>query len=237
MRITKLHLFTALGLVVWIVLAWMIGTWLKLTGTDLWLLRGGLIFIGIVGAVGFLWLRSKEEGGAPVSGQGSSEVDAAFRDADARLQSPALHAEAKVASLSCLLIIGDERSAKTSIAIHSGLEPELVAGQVFRDRDVIPTRGVNIWYARKNVLVEAGGSLLADEANRGRLIRRLIPARLGSMFGRSAQAPRAVLLCVDCESLLKAGGAEASASASRQFNAWLTDLSHRLGARLPVYVL
>jgi type VI secretion system protein ImpL len=164
-------------------------------------------------------------------------VDAAFREADARLQSPALHADAKVSNLSCLLIIGDERSAKTSIAIHSGLEPELVAGQVFRDRDIIPTRGVNIWYARKSVLVEAGGSLLADEANRGRLIRRLIPARLGSMFGRSAQAPRAVLLCVDCESLLQAGGAEASASASRKFNAWLTDLSHRLGARLPVYVL
>ena len=135
------------------------------------------------------------------------------------------------------MIVGDERSAKTSIAVHSGLEPELVAGQVFRDRDIIPTRGVNIWYARKNVLVEAGGPLLSDDANRGRLIRRLIPARFGSMFGRSAQAPRAVLLCVDCESLLKAGGAEASAVASRQFNSWLTDLSHRLGARLPVYVL
>ena len=64
MRITKLHLFTALALVVWIVLAWLIGTWLKLTGLDLWLLRGGLILIGVVGAVGFLWLRHKEEGGA-----------------------------------------------------------------------------------------------------------------------------------------------------------------------------
>jgi type VI secretion system protein ImpL len=237
MRITKLHLFTALGLLVWIVLAWLMGTWLKLAGTDLWLLRGALILIGVVGAVGFLWLRHREEGGAPASGQGSSEVDGAFREADARLQSPALRAEGKVSHLSCLLIVGDERSAKTSIAVHSGLEPELVAGQVFRDRDIIPTRGVNIWYARKNVLVEAGGQLLSDEANRGRLIRRLIPARLGSMFGRSAQAPRAVLLCVDCESLLKSGGAEASAVASRQFNAWLTDLSHRLGARLPVYVL
>jgi len=237
MRITKVHLFTALALLVWIVLAWMIGTWLKLTGLDLWLLRGGLILIGVVGAVGFLWLRNKEEGGAPASGPGSSEVDGAFREADARLQSPALHADAKVSHLPCLLIVGDERSAKTSIAVHSGLEPELVAGQVFRDRDIIPTRGVNVWYARKSVMVEAGGTLLADEANRGRLIRRLIPARLGSMFGRSAQAPRAVLLCVDCESLLKSGGAEASAVASRQFNAWLTDLSHRLGARLPVYVL
>lgn len=237
MRITKVHLFTFLALLVWVVLAWLIGTWLKLTGTDLWLLRGGLILIGVVGAVGFLWLRNKEEGGGSASGPGSSEVDGAFREADARLQSPALHAEAKVSHLSCLLIVGTEGSAKTSIAVHSGLEPELVAGQVFRDRDIIPTRGVNIWYARKNVLVEAGGPLLSDDANRGRLIRRLIPARFGSMFGRSAQAPRAVLLCVDCESLLKAGGAEASAVASRQFNSWLTDLSHRLGARLPVYVL
>jgi len=237
MRITKVHLFTVLALLVWIVLAWMIGTWLKLTGMDLWLLRGGLILIGIVGAVGFLWLRRAEQGGATASGSGSGEVDGAFREADTRLQSPALHAEAKVSHLSCLLIVGEERSAKTSIAVHSGLEPELVAGQVFRDRDIIPTRGVNIWYARKSVLVEAGGPLLSDEVNRGRLIRRLIPARFGSMFGRSAQAPRAVLLCVDCESLLKSGGAEASAVASRQFNAWLTDLSHRLGARLPVYVL
>jgi type VI secretion system protein ImpL len=239
MRITKLHLSTFLVLLVWIVLAWLIGTWLKLAGLDLWLLRGGLILIGIVGAAGFLWLRQKEEGSAsgPVSGQGSSEVDGAFREADVRLQSPSLHAEAKISHLSCLLIVGEERSAKTSIAVHSGLEPELVAGQVFRDRDIIPTRGVNIWYARKNVLIEAGGPLLSDDANRGRLIRRLIPARFGSMLGRSAQAPRAVLLCVDCESLLKSGGAEASAVASRQFNSWLTDLSHRLGARLPVYVL
>ncbi len=237
MRITKVHLFTALALLVWIVLAWLIGTWLKLTGLDLWLLRGGLILIGVVGAVGFLWLRHRESGGESEAGPGSSEVDAAFREADARLQSPSLRAEGKISHLPCLLIVGEESSAKTSVAVHSGLEPELVGGQVFRDRDIVPTRGVNIWYARKNVLVEAGGSLLSDEANRGRLIRRLIPARLGSMLGRGAQAPRAVLLCVDCESLLKTGGAEASAAASRRFNSWLTDLSHRLGSRLPVYVL
>ena len=233
----KHYLVTAAVLLVWIVLAWMIGSWLKLTGRDLWLLRGGLILIGLVGAGGYLWLRHKEQAGDSGAGQGSSEVDGAFREADARLQSPSLQAEAKISHLSCLLIVGEEKSAKTSVAVHSGLEPELVAGQVFRDRDIIPTRGVNIWYARKNVLVEAGGSQLSDEANRGRLIRRLMPARFGSMFGRSAQAPRAVLLCVDCESLLKSGGAEASAVASRQFNSWLTDLSNRLGARLPVYVL
>src|SRR5450631_754123 len=108
MRITKLHLFTVLALLVWIVLAWLIGTWLKLTGLDLWLLRGGLILIGVVGAVGFLWLRHKEEGGASASGQGSSEVDAAFREADARLQSPSLHAAARISHLSCLLIVGAE---------------------------------------------------------------------------------------------------------------------------------
>src|SRR5581483_11318929 len=64
-----------------------------------------------------------------------------------------------------------------------------------------------------------------------------MPARLGSVFGRGEQASRAVLLCVDCENLLKPGGAEASIAAARQFNSWLTDLAQKLGSRLPVYVL
>ena len=47
-----------------------------------------------------------------------------------------------------IFVIGDRGTAKTSTILQSGIEPELLAGQVYQDNAVTPTRTANIFYAR-----------------------------------------------------------------------------------------
>ena len=65
-----------------------------------------------------------------------------------------------LASLPLIYVIGDENSAKTQTVLQSGLDPELIAGNVYRDGLVAPTQLANIWLAGNYVLVEAGGAML-----------------------------------------------------------------------------
>ena len=46
-------------LLAYLVLAWFLGLWLHLHGSDLWILRGGLALLGVVGAGIFLWFHHK----------------------------------------------------------------------------------------------------------------------------------------------------------------------------------
>ena len=63
-----LYWVTTLVLLVYLVLVWLLGRWLPLHGSDVWILRGVLALLGLIGAGGrvFLSIQSKEgEGGAP----------------------------------------------------------------------------------------------------------------------------------------------------------------------------
>ncbi|MGK4495695.1 hypothetical protein ACSLVN_28190, partial [Klebsiella pneumoniae] len=64
--------------------------------------------------------------------------------------------------LTAVFVVGETGTAKTSTVVHSGLDPELLAGQVYRDKDLIPTRAANIWYAHGAVLVEAAGKIVNE---------------------------------------------------------------------------
>src|SRR5215472_14632267 len=50
---------TAAVLIAYFVLVWWIGTWLHLKGSDVWMLRGGLAFLGLLAAGIFLWFRHR----------------------------------------------------------------------------------------------------------------------------------------------------------------------------------
>ena len=68
-------------------------------------------------------------------------------------------AENRKVSLPVIFIIGDQGSAKTSVVAHCGLDPELLAGQVFIENNDISTPVANFWYGRDSVFVEAAGKL------------------------------------------------------------------------------
>ena len=149
--------------------------------------------------------------------------------------------EAKLAALPAFFIVGETGAAKTSLFVHSGVEPDLLSGQVYQDNTVIPTRPVNIWLAQKSVFIESGGKLLAEPARWAHLIKRLQPPRFRNLFRnllrKKEQAPRAVIVVVDCDNFMRAGAEEALAVSARNLNARLGEISQILGIRLPVYVL
>ena len=240
----NMYLVTGAVLLVYLVIVWFLGNLMHLHGRDLWVLRIGLSVIGIAAAAVFLWFKRKERKpaagdlSAQAAGPAHAEVDGLIRDAEAKLAAARIEGGvAKLGNLPAIFLIGDSGTAKTSTMIHCGLEAELIAGQVFQETTVVPTRFANIWFARRWIFVEAGGRLLADTAGWQRLIRRLRPGKLAAVMGKNQQAPRAALVCFDCEAFTKPGATDAVAAASRALHARLSEISQALGISLPVYVL
>ena len=119
--------------------------------------------------------------------------------------------------------------------LHSGIEAELLAGQVYQNNDVAPTRTANLWFARRMLFVEAGGSLLADSGQWRTLIKKLQPR--ASVVSRGEQAARAAVVFFDCENFTRQGALEAATASARNLRARLGEISQALGINLPVYVL
>jgi type VI secretion system protein ImpL len=228
-------LVRALGfLILWLVLSWFAGTWLHLHGSNLWLLRIGLAVLGLAGFGGYLWLQSRS--GARLGGS-HDEVDLLIHEANTRLQASSLGRGAKIASLPAIFFLGDSGTAKTSTVLHSGLEPELLAGQVYQGDSVAPTRSLNIWFAHQWLLIDPAGGLFADHNSRHGLMRKLAPLKLKSVLGGGEAPPRVAVVCIDCESFVAPGAAEAMTARARALREALGEISQFLGIRLPVYVL
>ena len=174
-----------------------------------------------------------QPGLGPAAG-GESEADDLIRAASTRLAQS--RAGAGVANLPMIFVVGDRGTAKTSTILNSGLDPELLAGQVYQDNAVASTRSANIFFARGTVFVEAGGALMANPQSWKSLVKKLQPSQLKSM-GASGQAPRGVLLCFDLETFTRAGAAEAITNATRYLQARLGEISEILGISYPVYAL
>jgi len=228
------------ALLVYLVLAAMTASWLKLQGAPAWILRGSLALVGLAAAAAFLWFDRKIQKQRAPAGQGStggdSDIEWLFRQAETRLAAARVEGGGRLRSLPVVLIVGEAGSAKTSTAIHSGLDPELLAGQVHEDAKVVPTALANLWFTRRTVLLEAGGRLLTDAAQWKQVLRRVAPARLGNLSSAGG-APRAALVCFDTEQFLRPGASESAAAAARNLHSRLAEISQALGIPLPVYVL
>jgi type VI secretion system protein ImpL len=242
----KLYWGAGAALLGYLFLAWLAGSALHLDASRFYLLFGVLAALGIGGAVVFIWLwskigpRSGAGGGAPgVAGALSGpddEIDFLVRDAAGRLASSNLAQGAKLSNLPVVFVIGEPGSTKTSTLLNSGLDPELLAGNVYQDNAVAPTRVANFWYARGMVFVEAGGKLLSEPKRWARLLQHFQPGRLRSVAG-GGQAPRAALLCFDAETFTRPGSADALTASARTLQARLGEISQRFGISFPVYVL
>jgi len=239
----NIYLVTGSVLLAYLVLVWLSGGMLHLQGSNLWIWRIGLSIIGIAGAGVFLWFKRKEQkrlagdASGDTAGQAHEEIDSLIRAAESKLAAARIEGGAKLGNLPAIFLIGEAGSTKTSIMIHSGLEPELIAGQVFQDTAVVPTRSANLWFARRMIFAEAGGRLMADNSGWQRLVSRLRPGKLATAFGKGQQAPRAAIVCFDCETFVRAGSTDALTMASRNLHARLSGMSQALGINLPVYVL
>ncbi len=232
---------TAAVALVYLVFTWLLGGWLELRGAELWILRLGLWLLGIGAALLVLWfLRRLEGGGASAEEPGSDgdpELDTTIAAARTRLTASRAAGRTTFGRLPLVLIVGPEGSAKTSCIVQSGLEPTLLAGEVFRADDIGPTPGVNLWYAQSSLIVEAGGALAKDPARWARLVRHITPNRLAAAVTGRGLARRAVIVCMSCEEFLKSGSAHAIPAAARELRALVTRLAEACGIQLPVYVL
>ena len=235
-------LITGGGLTLWFALTWLLGTALRLTGTELLYFRISFIVFGILAAAACLWYfwqRKKAEraaaAGESAEAGPAGEVDVFVKEAEARLAGAGQGG--KLGGQPVIFVLGEAGSTKTSTVVHSGLEPELLAGQVYQNNNITATRGANLWFARKAVLVEAGGRLLGEPALWKRLIARLRPGKFGSVMGKGGQAPRAAVVCFDGEIFSRPGAAETVTAAGRNLRARLGEISETFGINLPVYVL
>jgi len=229
------------ALLAYLILAWLMGNLLGLAGTKLWILRIALSLIGIVAAAVVVWFVSQQQS-AQAAAQasadevptGGGEIAALIRDAERKLAAANLEKGARIGNLPAILLLGEPSSTKTTVVLRSGLEPELLAGQVYQEGNVTPTRTANFWYSRRTLFVEAGGKLLDETSARTYLLRRLQPHKLRAVVGQGGQAPRAVLVCVEIERLM--AGAP-MATLARNLRARLGEIAELFGIQLPVYVL
>lgn len=237
----KIVLIVVPALLAYLLLAWFTGNLLGLSSTKLWILRGALCLIGIVAAAVAVWFfsnKQKEEqagAGLEEAPSGGEEIAVLIRDAERKLAAAHLEKGARIGNLPAILLLGEPSSTKTSIVLHSGLEPELLAGQVYQDGNVTPTRSGNLWFSHRTLFVEVGGRLLDDQAGRSYLVGRLQPRKLAAVVGKKGQAPRAVLVSMEAERLT--AGTQAIATLARNLRARLGEIAGVFGIQLPVYVL
>jgi type VI secretion system protein ImpL len=228
------------GLTLWFFIAWFIGQVFGLTGSQLTTLRIALVVIGVVAALIIGWFQNRKakagKAAAKARVEASLDVQMLLHEAETKLASSRLAGKGGIKTAPVVLVMGSPASTKTTSVLHSGLEPELIAGQVYMDGNVTPTALGNVWYAQNAVLIEAGSQMASEPAVWGRLVNHLRPKRLKSLFGGDA-APRAVIVCYDCESLTKSGAVEAADSAAKALRLRLMELSAALGISVPVYVL
>ena len=238
------YMISAVMMVAMLAASWFVTSLLNLSGAAAMIVR--VLLMGLVmSAFGLVYVwrnkrqRAKEaaaQGGQADTATAEKEIETFIRDAELRLAQSNVGKEAKLAQLPVFFLIGESSAAKTSVFVQSGVEPDLLAGQVYQDNTVIPTRPVNFWLAQKSVFVEAGGKLLADPGRWTTLIKRLNPRRRNP-FRRRPPSPRAAVVFLDGELFLQPNVEDALALTARNLRTRLGEISQTLGIRLPVYVL
>ena len=239
----KVYIYAAIAAIVGLALAYLAGFLLPDRGNDRLILRIGLTLIVILAVAAFIFFKrlqekSSREGTAARAKPLNSgdELELLLRDAETKLAAARLAQGSRLSDYPAIFVIGPEGAAKTTTVIQSGTEPELLAGQVFRESAVTPTRLLNVWFARKALFVEPGAQCIAAADSWIRLVRRITPGKLGSVT-KKAQAARAALVCIEAERFLQPGAAEAAVTSARSICEQLTQISRALGVSTPVYVL
>jgi type VI secretion system protein ImpL len=245
---------SAVAFLAWAGMAFLAANYLHMEGTNRYIFVGTLSALGISLWTVFYFYQQKiadklkktgvqvpgvapaaEGGGSPEAA--SPELEQLLREANSRFSQSKVGQGQTIANLPLVFVVGDRGTSKTTSVMQSGLGPELLAGQVYQQNDIVPTRTLNVWFARGFAFVEAGGAVLADPVSWVRLVKGLQPGKIKSLVGKGGQAPRGVLLCVNLETFLVPGASGTLEAASRYLSSRLGEISQFLGISFPVYVL
>ncbi|HLX46007.1 MAG TPA: type VI secretion system membrane subunit TssM [Bryobacteraceae bacterium] len=168
-------------------------------------------------------------------------------EANARLaKSPKLASrgiKTEITRLPLFLIGGLEGSGKTSTFLKSGLEPELLAGQVFRDSAIVPTRLANLWFAEDCLFAELSGSAFSGDAGRwagllNRLQGRSAGGFIKNIFGAKTDAQlRGFILLCDVTPFLGVPDPSRLGGLGRRIQDRLRVVGESFGTNFPVYVV
>jgi len=201
-------------------------------------MRTLIMMLGAAAAAAVLVLMRPKQSRASFDGIGQplSELNPLLRDAQQRLASSPRASAKSLDALPLLYLLGEANSSKTTTVLRSGLDPELLAGQVYQDQSVAPTTLANIWYTQECVFVEAGDGIRKNLGLWSSLIRKSQPKLYRLAIG--SQAPmRAAVVCVSCESFLGPGASESLGAMARNTNMMLKNLARQLSIDVPVYVI
>jgi type VI secretion system protein ImpL len=212
------HLAQILGIPRWIV----------------WIIFG---FIGMLVAGLVFWILEKRRAAREISKRPAIEEDLHARLAEANRTLEAAKRPG-LRDLPVILVLGPPESAKSSSIVGSRINAEQLTGDVFRKGQIPPTKSINAWYTDGTVFLEAGGTFGDDASLLGQLVRKILPRRLlSAIFRGRPQAPRAVLVCLSCEDLLRTAAEDACRARGQALRSGIIEASQLLGVRLPVYVL
>jgi type VI secretion system protein ImpL len=234
-----LYICAALSFLLSIVLALAVGSITALHGIVLILIRALLLLLGIAGAGALVWLGLKRAASAGKQADGTpvdtTALDALLREANAKLAGSSRAQAKKLNDIPVLYLLGEANSAKTTVVMKSGIEAELLAGQIYRERDIVSTPVANIWYSGKAAVIEAGEAIRQTPGLWTRLVARTRPGALRAAF---KGAPfRAAIVCVSCEQFMGVQTSESMQTAAAVQAARLRELARQLGTQVPTYVL
>ena len=235
----KAILFSAVGLAAFWILLWAGTAFLGVHGARLLALRLALMALGAIAAGAIVWFFSTRREEVPADldtpATGQDDIGALFREAERKLSAARLPHGARIGNLPAILLLGEPGSVKTSALLNSGIEAELLAGHIYQDGKIAPTRLANLWFSRGTIFVEAGGALLGSSGAWKSFLNQLQPRRLAAAVGNKLQAPRAALVCVDIEQVI--AGGDPLTTLGRNLRARLGEVAEAFGIQLPVYVL
>lgn len=231
-------LVSVLILILSFVFAWLAGPLLGVTGAALLILRILLVLLGAAAAavILFLHFRERRRDAATRNLPGGSDLHNLLHDAEKHLAAAQRAGPKSLDSLPLLYILGEANSAKTTSVLKSGFDPELLAGQVYRDRDIVATSVINLWFTQACVFVEIGDAVRKAPALWSRLIRKTRPNSIRSAMGKQAPV-RAAVVCVSSEQFLGLTASDAVLASARSTNQMLRELAQKLGTDVPVYVI
>src|SRR5581483_2247355 len=160
-RSTKTWLGAIGVFVAYVVIAVLVVVLARVSGARMWWIGGTLTLLGLISAGILLWyFRDSLREPAPASPAAS--IDAILAAARANLAASKGGTASKLGAQPMLLVVGPQDATKTTAIVRSGLDPELLAGEVSRGETVAPTETVNLWFVQNTVVVEAGGPVMQD---------------------------------------------------------------------------
>lgn len=237
----KLNTQIGAGITVWIALTWALTSFLGIPKAKLLAVRIIIMLLGalIGGAIAWYKKRGIPKGVLPpgvAPPDTFNDFASVLDESERKLATSPQTVNFRLNNLPVIVLTGPPGAAKTTVVLQSGLDPELLAGQVHQDGEIASTSIANIWLSSRAAVVEAGPAIQSDISTWQMLAKRLQIGKFKAAMARTPAAPRAVVVCFETETFL-AGGTDATIETAKAIRSQLLQLAGSLGINLPVYVL